>query len=126
MQTRRWLPAFLRADALLNFVGTLTLLVAAGPVADVVGLSDTWPLYALAAVFAVNGVELVLTAREPKAGMLTTLAVVDAVFIALVVAYAVSAEGAETWARAAMLLTATATLVTMTAKLTGRRARTTA
>lgn len=122
MHTRPWLPGFLRADALLNFLGTLTLLVAAGPVAEVVGLSDTWPLYALAAVFAVNGVELLLTARDPKPGMLVALAAVDAVFIALVVGYTVSAEGAESWARAVMMFIAAATVGTMSGKLLARRA----
>lgn len=121
MQTRSWLPAFLRADAALNFAGMLTLLLAARPVADVVGLEATWPLYALAAVFAVNGVELLLTARDPKPGMLTALAVLDAVFIAVVLAYALSADGAETWARWTIVLIAGATVVTMSAKLLSRR-----
>lgn len=122
MQNRPWIPAFLRFDAALNVVGALVLVAAAAPLADVLGLAARWPLHAVAALFAVNGVELALTARDPRPGMLTALAVIDAVFVALVLAHAATAQGAEPWARWAVVAVAVATIVTAAAKLAGRRA----
>ncbi|HWH33303.1 MAG TPA: hypothetical protein VNU01_11600 [Egibacteraceae bacterium] len=122
MRTRPWIPAFLRFDAALNAAGVLVIVVAAAPLAGALGLSARRPLYAVAALLAVNGVELVLTARAPRPGMLTALALIDAAFVVLVLGYAATAQGAETWARWALVAVADATIVTAAAKLVGRRA----
>lgn len=122
MNGKTWLPALLRFDALLNAVGAAVAFAAAGPVADVLGLSARWPLYALGVVFAVNGLLVWRAAGEPRPALLVLLAEVDFVFVAGVLAAALFAlPDAQTWARAALVVIAAATTLTGAAKLMGRR-----
>lgn len=122
MNGMTWLPGLLRFDALLNAVGAVAAFAAAGPLADVLGLSARWPLYALGAVFAVNGWLVWRAAGEGGTGLLTLLAEVDFVFVAGVLAAALFAlPDAETWARAALVVIAAATTMTGAVKLMGRR-----
>lgn len=122
MNGKTWLPGLLRFDALLNAVGAVVAFAAAGPVADVLGLSARWPLYALGVLFAVNGWLVWRAAAEGGAGLLTLLAEVDFVFVVGVLAAVLFAlPDAETWARAALVVIAAATTLTGTAKLVGRR-----
>lgn len=121
MQVRPWLPSVLRFDAALNFAGVVVLAVLGGTLADVLGLDRTWPLYVVAALLAVNGIEVAMAARDPRPGLLLVLAVFDFVFVAAVLAFAATGDGIQTWARAALLVIAAATVVTGEAKLIGRR-----
>lgn len=121
MHTRTWLPGLLRFDALLNWAGALVAVAAAGPVAEALGLTVRWPLYALAVVFLVNGALVWRAAAEPRPGLLMALAEVDFLFVAGVLAAALFAlPEAETWARVALVVIAAATTLTGAAKLLGR------
>lgn len=121
MQARPWLAPLLRFDAGLNFAGVLVLAVLGGRIADVLGLPSTWPLYAVAALLALNGIEVAMAARDPRPGLLLMLAAFDFVFVAAVLAFVAVGEGIQTWARVALVVIAAATIVTGEAKLIGRR-----
>ena len=122
MNDTAWLPGLLRFDALLNALGAVTAFAFAGPLADVLGMSARWPLYALGVVFVVNGWLVWRAASEPRPGLLMLLAEVDFVFVAGVLAAALFAlPDAETWARIALVVIAAATTLTGAAKLMGRR-----
>lgn len=121
MQVRPWLSSVLRFDAALNLAGVVVLAVLGGTLAGVLGLEQTWPLYVVAALLAVNGIEVAMAARDPRPGLLLALAVFDFVFVAAVLAFAATGDGIETWARAALVVIAAATVVTGEAKLIGRK-----
>lgn len=121
MQTPTWLPSVLRFDAALNAAGVVILAVLGNRIADVLGLEQTWPLYVVAVLFAVNGIEVAMAARDPRPGLLLALALADFVFVAVVVAFAATGDGIESWARIALYAIAAATVATGEAKLLGRR-----
>lgn len=121
MQTPTWLPSVLRFDAALNAAGVVILAVLGGGIADVLGLDAAWPLYVVAALLAVNGIEVAMAARDPRPGLLLVLAVFDFAFVAAVVAFAATGDGIESWARIALYVIAAATVVTGEAKLLGRK-----
>jgi hypothetical protein len=73
------------------------------------------------ALFAVNGIEVAMAARDPRPGLLLALALVDFAFVAVVAAFAATGDGIETWARGALYVIAAATVATGEAKLIGRR-----
>ena len=120
MHTPAWLPGLLRFDAVLNWTGAVVALAAGGPIADVLGIAR-WPLYALAVLFLVNGAMVWRAAERPRPGLLMALAEVDFLFVAGVAAAALLLDGAENWARVALVVIAAATTVTGTAKAIGRR-----
>jgi hypothetical protein len=121
MQTPTWLPSVLRFDAALNAAGMVILALLGGRIADVLGLEQAWPLYVVAALLAVNGIEVAMAARDPRPGLLLLLAVFDFAFVAAVVAFAATGDGIESWARIALYVIAAATVVTGEAKLLGRK-----
>lgn len=86
MTRTRFATLVLRIDAAANVAAALGCLVAAGPLADLLRLDATWPVTALAAVFAANGIACwrAAAAGEPDPTALRRLAVVDGVFAAAV------------------------------------------
>lgn len=100
MQTRPWVPSVLRFDAVLNALGVLVLVLFGGPVASILGLPSTWPLYVVATLLAVNGIEVAMAARDPRSGLLLALAVFDFVFVAAVLAFAATGATASRPGRA--------------------------
>lgn len=105
----------LRADAILNIAGAVVLVAGAPTWASVLGLDQTWPIFAFAVLFLVNGTEIWMTSRSERlnAGWLWGLAAVDFAFTAFALAVAVTDPlGAETWARWTLALIGDAAAVT--------------
>lgn len=104
-------PAILRFDAIANLV----VAVGGGVFADVVaaglGLGSTLPVYFLAGLLAVYGVEQWLAARRPRVGALIVFAVIDVAFGVGAIAFGVlDLLEAEPWMR--VLLVALGAVVT--------------
>lgn len=83
----------LRVDAVANVALAVALAAGARPIADLVGLSQAWPVLLLAVLMVVNGAACWAVARRPAADRLRRLAAVDAMFVAALLAVAVLNPG---------------------------------
>lgn len=92
MNRARFATVVLRVDAAANLAAALACLALAGGVADLLGLGARWPVVALAAVLAANGLACWRAAASgaPDRVALRGLAVVDAVFAVAVGALALA------------------------------------
>lgn len=116
------LTTLLRLDAAANVAGAIALFAAAAWLAGPIGLGSTWPLWLVAVLFVVNGIENALVARRTTTAGLTGLVAVDLVFAIAVLGIAVTdPTGAETWARWGMAGLAGITAAVGIAKVVGRR-----
>ena len=70
----------LRTDAVANVALAVITALFANQVAEALGVA-IWPIYALALLMAVNGVELWMTPRSVYPTAVVVFAVVDAIFV---------------------------------------------
>lgn len=90
----------LRLDAAANLAGAVAVAAAASVLAQPLGLDAAWPLYVLAAIMAVYGLDQWVTAPDPGTAAVVAFVVVDVLFAAGVIGWALADPGgAETWAR---------------------------
>ena len=120
MTLARVTAPILRLDAIANGAIAVALLIAARPLADAANFSSTWPLLVVAALLAANGVACWAAARSAAPALVRELGIVDVVFTAAVMAFAVlDPTAAGGWLRAALATLAGAVGIVGAIKLVG-------